>query len=329
MNVAIKLPNLLQHRVLCFPMLHQLYKYLSEKLEEGEILNIHLFSIKSDIEVLNLLPFHAYYHELELGDLKNVFTAHRACTQIRMELNLDLYISTTESFVDASFGFLLKAKKKLGFKIPRNSIFLNSYISPEPLSDIYIDKIYTLLDGVMLDGDTVPKMRSIISREIDPLFKSHTQTYIVIDLPLVKGEIDPEWKDLFSLCVGIEFVLMCSKLDPINAKIELKQYIEALAPQNNYKIFEHNSKIDFAKLCKGASYFIGNWSDYSLINNYISGTNLLTSNTYPQKELECFVGKNIEVVAPGVSKGSDKYYNYIFDNIITKVESIPKEIKND
>ena len=326
MNVVIKLPNSLNQRVLCFPMLHQLYKYLEEQLEEDEILNVHLLSVKSDIEVLNLLPFHAYYHELDSADLKNIFTVHRACTQIKMELNLDLFISMTESFVDVCFGFFLKAKKKVGFDISKNSILLSNKI-PLPADGIaYVDKVYTLLDGVMLNNDTPPRMRSVFSRELESYYDDYQENpYVIVDLPMIKGEIDPEWKELFSLVSGMTFVLMCSKLDPINAKIELKQFIEQLAPQNIYKIFEHSSLIEFGKLGKGALCFIGNWNDYALVNSYIGGKNFVAHHSFPEKDLECFIGKNIAVVTPGVSKGTDKFYNQIFDNITNYINSITKE----
>ena len=40
--------------------------------EDDEILNIHLISLKKDIDILNLLPFRAYYHELEEEDVIKV-----------------------------------------------------------------------------------------------------------------------------------------------------------------------------------------------------------------------------------------------------------------
>ena len=56
--IVVKLPFDLQERILCFPLLHK----IREKYPKAEI---HFISPKKEIEVLNLLPFTAYYHEVE------------------------------------------------------------------------------------------------------------------------------------------------------------------------------------------------------------------------------------------------------------------------
>ena len=145
MNIVVKLPNDLRGKILSFPFLHGLVKEAKKRLnaEEEEVLKLHLISNKKDIDVLNLLPFSAYYHEIEDEDLKSIFTIHRACVGLKID-RTDIFISTTENFVDASIGKNLKAKTNIGFQIGKNSLFFNKRV-PYSVNDHQALQIFSLI----------------------------------------------------------------------------------------------------------------------------------------------------------------------------------------
>jgi ADP-heptose:LPS heptosyltransferase len=262
MNIAIKLPNDLNERVLTFPLLHTLHKELSVKLEEEEALNIHLISLKKGIDVLNLLPFHAYYHELEEEDIKSVFSMHRACVNLKIE-TLDVFISTTDSFVDASIGKNYSAEKRIGYAIGKNSWFLNKKIS-KLAGQHFSSQTYELLKGVF---EEVPPIRNVYSRELPTAYADWNENpYTIINLDVVGKEINPEWKDFLDLFTNKNFVLMASELDFENGdEIEMFQtFLESLPEKNTYKTFDYRSNIEFGKLVSYCTAFVS--SDSPLVN---------------------------------------------------------------
>ncbi|MBA2403139.1 MAG: hypothetical protein H0V66_00085, partial [Bdellovibrionales bacterium] len=105
--IAIKLPFDLQERILCFPLLHK----IREKYPKAEI---HFITPNKEIEVLNLLPFKAFYHEIDEDELNSVFDVHRYAVNVNIH-NVDMFINLTNSFTDACLGIGLRAKKRVGF----------------------------------------------------------------------------------------------------------------------------------------------------------------------------------------------------------------------
>ena len=248
MNIAIKLPNDLNERVLCFPFLHVLNKELTKKLEEDEFLNLHLICIKDDIEVLNLLPFQAYYHELEPEDLKTIFSVHRACMNFKID-KIDTFISLTESFVDASIGKNLFAEDKIGYAIGQNKWVLNKRISKLKGRHVTEQTFQFLTEFV----DELPSIPQVFSRDIPPFYADyHENPYAVLNLDLKSEKILQEWEDFFDLYVNQNFVFIYKE----EQKELLEEYIKKLPKKNSYKTFKLDSYIDFGKLISYAKVFI-------------------------------------------------------------------------
>lgn len=262
MNIAIKLPNNLSERTLAFPFLHSLHKFLSANLEEDETLNFHLISLKEGIDVLNLLPFKAYYHELEPEDVKSIFSIHRACMNFKIE-SLDIYISTTDSFVDASIGRNYGAVSRIGFSSGKNGWFLNKKVSK--LNGQHLSfQIYELLKPLT---EEVPPIPNVYSRELPFVFADWNENpYIVINLDLIENKINPEWKSFVELFTNKHFVFMCSNLDKGNVDQvdEFDLFIKSLPSKNTYKTFDSKSSIEFGKLISYCLCFIS--GDSPLVN---------------------------------------------------------------
>ena len=213
--------------------------------EEEEILNLHLISNKEHIDVLNLLPFNAYYHEIEDEDLKSVFTIHRGVANLKID-KTDLFISTTESFIDASIGKNLKADIAAGFQVGKNSFLLKKKF-PFNSSDHQSMQVFTLVKAIC--EEEVPSIPNVCSREVKPLYADWSLSpYFVINLSLLGKDFHPEWAELINLFEHKNIVLMCDSLSVDEQEEKINEYIKTLSTKNHYKIFKYESNIDFAKM---------------------------------------------------------------------------------
>ncbi|MFT6632532.1 MAG: ADP-heptose:LPS heptosyltransferase [Bacteriovoracaceae bacterium] len=326
MNIAIKLPNDLNERVLTFPFLHTLHKVLSAKLEEEEALNIHLISLKNGIDVLNLLPFHAYYHELEEEDIKSIFTMHRACVNLKIE-SLDVFISTTDSFVDASIGKNYNAKERVGFALGKNAWFFNNKIS-KLLGQHFSNQVYELLKGVF---DDVPPIPNVYSRNLDSQYSDWNENlYTLINLDVVGKEINPEWKDFLELFDKKTFVLMCSELDFDNGDdIEKFQtFMESLPSKNIYRTFEDKSNIAFGKIVSYCAGFVTGDSPLVNIAAYCGAQtfHLHSKGKLNQLGPNYFIAdvRHFSITDPMFGNGSKFNYSKIFDELYAYIEQKTK-----
>lgn len=325
MNVAIKLPNSFEEKLGLFPFLHAVNDYFSRYLKEDEVLNLHLIAMKRDIDILNLLPFKAYYHELELEDVKNVLNAHRACAQFKIE-NLDFFFSTTESFVDASFGKILNSKMSIGYSLLWNNFFLDKKVLLNGLR--YTDKALPLLGSVIEEGQVLPRLRSVFSRELEGLkLRFSPRNYCVVNLTSKAGTIDPVWKEVFDLVQGANFVLLCSDLSEVQSEIELKDFVKGLSEKNQYEIFYDRSHIKFAKLVSLSYGLVTRWNNFSLNAHYCGAKILLMEDTMNDEIVKYFIGTIDLIVPAGIQPKSEKYFSSIFDKMIefigeqTRIES--------
>lgn len=315
MNVAIKLPDKFEEKIGLFPFIHAVNDYFMRYLNEDEIFNLHLISLKNEIEVLNLLPFKAYYHELDREDLKNVFNAHRACAQFKIE-GLNYFFSTTESFVDASLGRHLGAKVNIGFSLLWNNLFLNTKVVMN-LALRYTDKALPLLEGIMKDEEVLPRIRSVFSRELESLkMRFSPRSYCVVDLTAKAGTIDPVWLEVFDLIQGANFVLMCTELSSIQAEIELKEFIKSLSSKNQFDLFSDHSHINFAKLVSSSYGLISRWNHYALNAYYCGVKLLLMENSVNDELIKYFIGSLDILVPPGTQPKSEKFFTAVFDKMI-------------
>lgn len=323
MNLAIKVPNELGEKVLSFPFLHKLVKELQKKFEEeleGEVLNLHLLSTNKSIDVLNLLPFHAYYHELDEADLKSVFTVHRACTNLLVE-NIDIYLSLTESFVDASIGKNLKAKKNIGFNISKNNFFLNQkniLNSQEHFSK----RLFTHWPSFFGKGEG--EVPSVCSRELTPFVPNwNEEAYFIVDLTIKNNFIDEEWKELIDLFEHKKLYLMCSELEPDLQSSMVTDFIKTLSKSNQYVFFEYKSHIDFSKLTAYSKAFISENSGLIKLASYVGAYSFYLNKTSETKLKDCrfFYGE----VENFVKEGSIFNYAKIFDRIYAYIDSVIKD----
>lgn len=331
MNVAIKVPNDVKGKVLSFPFIHKFVKEINKKLDEEEnedVLHLHLISSDNGIDVLNLLPFEAYYHEIESTELKTVFTIHRACMNLNLE-NVDLFISTTDSFVDASIGKNLKAKVSAGFAGGKNNFLLHKKI-PKPVGIHESTKMYQLLKTI-IDGD-LPEIRNVCAREVSPLFSDwSSDPYFVINLSLKGKEIHPEWKELIDLFENKKVILMSDSIEEDFHKSTINEYIKTLSNKNTYEVYQETGHINFAKLISYAWCFISEDSGLVQVASYCGAQIYHLSRKEYSKNYDSryFMGiHNIYAINDNkYSSSSDFEYDKVFDEIYKFIESKAKGIE--
>ena len=272
MNIVIKLPNKLEERILSFPFLQTLHQYCQQKLDEEENLNIHLLSSAENIDTLHLLPFNAYYHELAVDDLDSIFTIHRSLVDVRID-QPDLFISTTESFADASIGKQLGIPRRAGFGLGKNRFFLTDKISPVE-TEHFSDRLFPLIKAV----EPYPtQMKNAYCRQLKPPYGDWQENpYGLIDLASPEGRLEHEqWLEFFDLAVNKNFVLMCSGLDEFDQEDQLRDFIKTLPKKNTYKTYIYVSNIEFARVVSHSRSFITWNRALSLLASYSGSSNVL------------------------------------------------------
>lgn len=309
MNIAIKLPNDTRERLAAFPFLYTLERILSEKLGEDEILNLHLIAPKKDIDILNLLPFKAFYHEIADEDLKNVFTMHRACKLFTID-RIEEFVSTTTSFADASIGKNIGAKLTMGFDAGKNKWMLKKVMS-KPEGHLS-DQIYSLLNFFTTE---VPPIRSIFARTLPEFYPDWSEKpYTVINLPCKGVDIDgQDWIDFFELFEEQTFVLMSAEIEEEMQEVALKDFIQKLSKKNTYKVFEFNSHIEFGKLVTYALCFYSGTSYLAHLAAYCGATTFYSHKDDDLKHSgpKYFRGEIIELKDVQVEKTFDEVYAFI------------------
>lgn len=328
MKIAIKLPDSLDQRVLTFPFLHSLKRYLDRQLEqmeeEDECYEIHLIANVEHIDVLNLLPFEAYYHEMTSDDLKTVFSVHRAIKNSKL-IGIDTFISMTESFVDASIGKNLNASQTVGYNTGKIKFLFKAkvpYLKGQHQSDIY----YQLLKGIC--ESELPVIPDVYSRELTPFYTDWSSTpYSLINLDVKKKEINQEWKDFFELFEGQTFVLMCDSLDKHYQKDKLQDFIKELKKTNDsneYRILEHESNIDFAKIVSFSQTFITGDSPLVHVASYVKAHTFWLNKKSNRKAHPIYSLGEIRVFnlnEPQYKDGGGVKYNLIFDEMYSYIDA--------
>lgn len=258
MKLAIKLPNDTQSIVQAFPFLHALNRLLVARWDNNEIddFEIHLLCVKDSINVLNLLPFKAFYHELELEDTLNVFSMHRAIkNNIKLDY-IDIYISTTKHFVDASIGKNLNAELRVGYGVGKNKLFFNRnipYHQGQHQSDIF----FSLLKGLDAPEDFV--INRVGARDLESIVEDSIENpYIVMNLKPMndQNEIDPQWEEFFDLFKDMNFYICSDKLDENIHDDVVSDWAKKINKQNNYRLINPREIIEFAKLVTYSKAFI-------------------------------------------------------------------------
>ncbi len=313
MNIVIKLPNKLDERILSFPFLHSLYQNCELRLEEDEVINLHLLASKEHIDVLYLLPFNAYYHEIDPEDLKSIFTIHRGVVELKIE-KPEIFISTTESFVDASIGKNLNIPRKAGFAISKNKIFLTDKIERNNELN-FSDQLFPLIKVI----EPYPKqMINAYARSVKPPYSDWSEgSYTLIDIASPKDKLDPIWKEFFDLAPASKFVLMGSQLSEVEQKDQVNEFIKELPDKHQYKFFLYQSNIEFARVSAHSKDFVTANRALSLLASYVGANNILIG---PKNTLESYGPKYFrgECEFIEVKNSSSDQYSKVFDRLLSQ-----------
>jgi ADP-heptose:LPS heptosyltransferase len=235
--IAIKLPFDLQERLQSFPLLH----CINEKFPNADI---HFFTPLKQIEILNLLPFKAFYHELNEDELTNVFDVHRYSVNAKIH-NVDLFISLTNSFLDASLGLALKAKERLGFADGwKKHLFTHKH--PRPVGHHLAEDFLSLYSTYTNES---PAKIKVLSRELTPTLSDWDNLpYLAINIsPLRQAAIEDELAELINFFENQRIVLFSSE-DQDKAQLLLQPFLHKLNKKNIYVNFIYEDWIELAKM---------------------------------------------------------------------------------
>lgn len=335
MHLAVKLPEDLRQRLCSFPFLQTLVKGLKSQIEASnkelaeedmDQLSVHLIAEKKDIEALYLLPFQAYYHELDQEDLKTVFSAHRAVRNLKID-SADIYLSLTESFVDASLGKSLGAKVKVGFGLGKNSFFYDRKASL--LKGRHFCEQYHELLKLFLDNPPETPVKGF-SRELAAVREDWSENpYYMVNLTTKEGRVEERWSEFFSYVDGETFILLCDGL-PFNQQKEIIQdFIKGLGKNNVYIPYELESLIHFSKLVTYAQTFITEDSSLLHVAAYCGAhIHFLQKKEPLQKSGPVyFLGevRYFNLNEPFYREGSNVAYHKVFDEIFKFIENKAKD----
>jgi ADP-heptose:LPS heptosyltransferase len=236
--IAVKLPFDLQERVHTFPFLHALRDFYPDA-------EFHFITPKKNIEVLNLLPFTAFYHEFDDGEIRTVFDVHRFCAHMVIG-NVDLFINLSNSFVDACIGIALRAKRRLGFGDGWKGMLLTEKIN-RPVGH-HLSDDFNALYTHHTQKEVSARLR-VSSREL-PLAKAEWEdsSYIAINLyPLRESLIADEWRELAALFEGQHIIFFTSdEIEKVLSHVEL--FMKQLPTHNHYSFAKTNNWIELGKL---------------------------------------------------------------------------------
>lgn len=269
LHIVVKLPFDLQERILCFPFLH----LLNERYPDAEL---HLITPKKDIEVLNLLPFKAYYHEFDDGEITSVFDVHRFAVNAKI-YKADIFFSLTNSFADACLGKAFKAPIRVGFSDGWNTVVLNQK-TPRPRGHHFCEDTFALLKTHL--GGELDKRMKIISRELPPVIEEwDTLPYIAVNLsPIHHAAIEEDWIKLICHFENQRFVFFASE-DQEKVQLLWEPFLERLPKTNLYVPFFLKSWIDVGKMLafsKGVVTFNGPGAS---ISAYVGARSLILYDT--------------------------------------------------
>lgn len=236
--IAIKLPFDLQDRLLAFPFLHQ----IRERYKNAEI---HFITPKHNIEVLNLLPFKAYYHEFDEDEIKTVFDVHPFTANAKI-FNVDIFISLTNSFVDACLGLGLRAKKRLGFSDGWKTLILTHKTS-RPRGH-HVTEDYFALYRELIGADVNTKLK-VMSRDLKPVITDwDSLPYIAINLaPLRSATIEDELVELINYFENQRIILFASE-DQEKFQLLLEPFLAKLSKKNIIIHFIYPSWIELGRM---------------------------------------------------------------------------------
>jgi ADP-heptose:LPS heptosyltransferase len=273
--IAIKLPFDLQERILTFPFLHAIH----DKYPEAEL---HIITPGKDIEVLNLLPFKAFYHEFDEDEFSNVFDVHRYCVHAKI-FNVDLFISLTNSFSDATIGLSLRAKHRLGFSDNWKTLVLNQK-TKRPVGHHLCEDFFELYKAHV--NANVDLKLKVMSRDLLPVVPEwDTNPYVAINLtPMRDAVIDEEWMKLVH-SFDKQRVIFFSSEDRERVHPLIDQFMARLPLKNSYSFFLQKDWIDLSKMLAYARGVITYEGPLASVSAYVGAKTLIIYDRHdPQKE---------------------------------------------
>lgn len=286
--IAVKLPFDLQERLLTFPFIHALRSLYPDA-------EMHFITPKLNIEVLNLLPFHAFYHEFDEDEISSVFDVHRFCVNAKI-FNVDLFVSLTNSFPDACLGLGLRAKKRLGFSDGWKTLVLNEK-TPRPRGHHVCEDFLSLYQ--LHSGKEADARRRVMSREVEAAIKDYSSSpYIAIDLfPLREAVIEQEWVDLISHFENQKIILFASQeQDRVQSLMET--FIAILPKSNTYVNFKYKDWIDLSKMLAYARGVISYQGPLAAFSAYMgSRTLIIYDREDPQRTAPFYFVADVAIVS--------------------------------
>lgn len=325
MKIVIKLPNDIKERLLAFPVVQGLYDYYKKYAEEFFLENreefkfeIHLLCQKDNIDVLNLLPFEAYYHPLEEEDLKSIFTIHRACVNFKkINTAVDLYFTLTESFVDASIGKNIGARQVVGFDIGKNKWFLTKKVLKDTKKH-FTESLYDLVNNYLKSAEKPPFAKR---RPVEPFYVDwQLNEYVVIDLDIVEEQINENWNELFELTTNKNYVFFSSSLDRFQQELLINEYIAKLPQKNTYKLHNYTSNIELAKVLAHCKCFITSKEDLFYLGVYFSDLTYYLKKEEIAENLDTRFLRGQFVDFPALDLSLDQSFVALFDQVIELIE---------
>lgn len=285
--IALKLPFDLEERILSFPFLHALHEYYPDA-------DIHFITPKKEIEVLNILPFKAYYHEFDDDEIQSVFDVHRFCVHAKI-FNVDIFISLTNSFVDACLGLGLRAKRRVGFADNWKSLVLTDKVI-RPIGHHFVEDTFTLFK--LITGSDVNSRLRVIGRDLTPILPDNDdRPYLAIHLSPLRGPtIDAEWIELLSLFDNQKIILFATD-DVVKFQGLIEPFIAALPRTNLYVNFVYKNWIELARMLAFSKGTISYSGAVGALAAYV-GTKalILYENQDPQKTGPFYFLSDVSVV---------------------------------
>lgn len=276
--IALKLPSDLQERILTFPFLHAISEHYPKAV-------LHFITPKHQVEVLNLLPFRAYYHLYNEDEMTNIFDVHRFCANANI-YNVDLFVSLTNSFIDACIGLGLRAKERVGFSDNWKALVLTKKI-PRPRGHHVVEDLNQLFQLVV--GEDPDKRLRISSRPLDYILPKEDELteqppYIAINLsPLREAVIEDEWIELVSLFADKKIVFFASE-EPVKVKVLMDTFLARLPKTNTYVNFVYYDWIELARMLAHAAGVITYSGAVGALSSYVGArTIILYENEDPQR----------------------------------------------
>lgn len=270
--IAIKLPFDLNERILSFPFLHAISEYYPKA-------DIHLITPKKEVEVLNLLPFKAYYHLFNEDDIKSILDVHPYTANASI-YNVDIFVSLTNSLPDACLGLGLRAKKRVGFSDDWKTLVLTHKVK-RPQGHHVVEDYMTLFD-LMTEKNHDNKLK-VHSRSLTPMFEDKSP-YIAINLSPLRGiDIEGEWIELISHFEGQKIVLFSSE-DQDKVKLLMENFLKRLPPKNTYEVFYYKDWIELGRMLSFSNGVITYSGATAALSTYVgANTLILFDNEDPQR----------------------------------------------